>query len=203
MKRILDLSALACAMALAACTDMATSAGDIPPPAPAEAAPAASPNSTVGGAAMHADRTIAENASAAPNLSTLVSALKGAELVQMLSGAGPFTVFAPTNDAFGRLQPGMVDALLKPENKPQLTRVLTYHLVPGTITAADLRQRIQAGGGTANLTTVSGDVVTARYESDAITLTDMNGTRSYVETPDVRQSNGVVHVINGVLVPRL
>jgi len=136
-------------------------------------------------------------------LSTLVAAVKAADLVGTLSGPGPFTVFAPTNDAFGRLAPGMVDTLLKPENKASLTKVLTYHVVPGVITADDLRQRITAGGGTATLTTVEGDPITATMVGAVIALTDVNGNKSYVETADVRQSNGVVHVVNGVIVPKL
>ena len=164
---------------------------------------AAGPNPMVGGAAMYENRTVAQNASTAPNLTTLVAALKAAGLVDTLSGPGPFTVFAPTNDAFGRLAPGTVDTLLRPENKASLAKVLTYHVVPGTISAAQLQQQIQAGGGTAQLTTVAGQTLTARVENGVVTLTDTNGTKSYVETSDVRQSNGVVHVINGVLVPRL
>lgn len=210
----LPMMALAAA-SLAACTDMNTagadtaSASSTATPAPDTSASAAAPptapaaNPTVGGAAMYANRTIAENASAAPNLSTLVAAVKAAGLVETLSGPGPFTVFAPTNDAFSRLAPGTVDTLLKPENKASLTKVLTYHVVPGNVSAAQLQQQIQAGGGTATLTTAAGEALTARVEGAAVTLTDSNGTKSYVETPDVRQSNGVVHVINGVLVPRL
>lgn len=195
---------------LLALTGLASLAACVPPTATTSAGPAGAsrPTSTaanpaVGGAAMYADRTIVANASTAPNLTTLVSAVRAAGLAETLSGPGPFTVFAPTNEAFGRLAPGMVETLLKPESRATLTRVLNYHVVPGTLTAADLRARVQAGGGTAQLTTVAGDLLTARVEGGELTLTDMNGTRTYVETPDVRQSNGVVHVVNGVLVPRL
>jgi uncharacterized surface protein with fasciclin (FAS1) repeats len=152
---------------------------------------------------MVASRTIVQNASAAPNLTTLVAAVKAAGLVETLSGPGPFTVFAPTNEAFSRLAPGTVDTLLKPENKASLTKVLTYHVVSGNVSAAQLQQQIAAGGGTATLNTVAGGTLTARVENGAVTLTDQGGNKSYVETADVRQSNGVVHVVNGVLVPTL
>ncbi|HEX8384065.1 MAG TPA: fasciclin domain-containing protein [Sphingomonas sp.] len=167
------------------------------------ASASAGANPSVGGAAMLANRTIVQNASNAPNLTTLVAAVKAAGLVDTLSGPGPFTVFAPTNEAFGRLAPGTVDTLLKPENKASLTKVLTYHVVSGNVSAAQLQQQISAGGGTATLTTVAGAPLTARVENGAVTLTDQGGNKSYVETADVRQSNGVVHVVNGVLVPTL
>jgi uncharacterized surface protein with fasciclin (FAS1) repeats len=159
--------------------------------------------SLVGGAAMDASKTIVANASAATNLSTLVKAVTAAGLVPTLSGPGPFTVFAPTNDAFGRLAPGTVDTLLQPANKALLTKALTYHVVPGTITAAQLLARIEQGGGKLTLTTVEGSPLTVTKEVQAVVLTDVNGNKSYVETPDVRQSNGIVHVVNGVLLPKL
>ncbi|WP_438827077.1 fasciclin domain-containing protein [Sphingomonas bacterium] len=165
--------------------------------APASAAP------VVGGAPMLPTKTIVENASAASNLTTLVSAVKAAGLVATLSGPGPFTVFAPTNDAFGRLAPGTLDTLLKPANKATLTKVLTYHVIAGKLTLADLQAKVQAGGGTATLTTVAGQPLTVTYANNVVTLTDPAGNKSYVETPDVLQSNGVVHVVNGVLVPKL
>ena len=209
MSTTLPLLFLTSALALAACSgkskdDVASASTN--PANPALAVPNGPPavaNPTVGGVPMMATRTIVDNASAAPNLSTLVAAVKAADLVGTLSGPGPFTVFAPTNDAFGRLAPGMVDTLLKPENKASLTKVLTYHVVPGVITADDLRQRIAAGNGTATLTTVEGDPITATLVGAVIALTDVNGNKSYVETADVRQSNGVVHVVNGVIVPKL
>ena len=170
------------------------------PPAPA--APAG-PNPAVGGAQMDATKPIPINAAAAPNLTTLVKAVKAAGLDATLSGPGPFTVFAPTNDAFGRLAPGTVDTLMKPENKAALTKVLTYHVVPGTITLADLTTRLKSGGGTTTLTTVEGEPIKVTLEGNAISLADVSGNKSYLETPDVRQSNGVVHVVNGVLVPKL
>ena len=158
---------------------------------------------TVGGAPMLPTKTIVENASAASNLTTLVSAVKAAGLVQTLSGPGPFTVFAPSNEAFGRLAPGTLDTLMKPANKATLVKLLTYHVVPGKVTLADLQAKVQAGGGTATLTTVEGQPLTVTNANNALTLTDVGGNKSYVETPDVLQSNGVVHVVNGVLVPKL
>ncbi|PTQ64378.1 putative surface protein with fasciclin (FAS1) repeats [Sphingomonas sp. PP-CE-3G-477] len=209
MSKTLPLLLITSALALAACSGKSkddVASASTTPANPALAVPNGPPavaNPTVGGVPMMATRTIVDNASAAPNLSTLVAAVKAAGLVGTLSGPGPFTVFAPTNDAFGRLAPGMVDTLLKPENKASLTKVLTYHVVPGVITADDLRQRITAGGGTATLTTVEGDPITATLVGAVIALTDVNGNKSYVETADVRQSNGVVHVVNGVIVPKL
>lgn len=167
------------------------------------AAPAAStPNPTVGGAAMDAAQPIAVNAAAAPNLSTLVAAVKAADLVATLSGPGPFTVFAPTNEAFGRLPKATVDSLMAPANKATLAKVLTYHVVPGTITLADITART-ANGASLTLTTVEGEPLTVKAANGAVELSDVNGNKSYVEVPDVRQSNGIVHVVNGVLVPKL
>lgn len=196
------LLALTGAIALAGCS-RDTGTATAPSSAPAAALAPAPANPTVGGAAMLADRTIAANAAAAPNLSTLVAAVKAAGLVETLSGPGPLTVFAPTNEAFARLAPGTVDTLLKPENKASLTKVLTYHVVPGALTAADLTARVTAGGGTATLTSVEGDPLTFTMTEGHLTLTDVGGNKSYVEVGDVRQSNGVVHVVNGVLVPKL
>jgi uncharacterized surface protein with fasciclin (FAS1) repeats len=171
--------------------------------APATAAPAAGANPTVGGAVMDATKPIAVNASAAPNLSTLVTAVKAAGLATTLSGPGPFTVFAPTNDAFTRLAPGTVTTLMKPENKATLAKVLTYHVVPGTLTLADLQAKVTAGGGKASLVTVEGDPLVVETVGSAVQLTDVNGNKSYIETADVKQSNGVVHVVNGVVLPKL
>lgn len=193
-----SLAVLTGALALAAC---ATTSKDGEKSPPATANPAANPK--VGGAVMEPTRTIVENASAAPNLTTLVSAVKAADLVGTLSGPGPYTVFAPTNEAFGRLAPGTVDTLLKPENKPSLVKVLTYHVLSGTMTTDQIKAQIAAGGGTTTLTTAEGDPLTATLTNDIITLSDVNGNKSYVQTGDVRQSNGIVHVVNGVLIPKL
>lgn len=167
-----------------------------------QAAPATT-NPPVGGAIMNAARPIGINAAAAPNLSTLVMAARAADLLSTLSGPGPYTVFAPTNEAFNRLAPGNLDNLMKPANKAALAKLLTYHVVPGTITLYDLAERIKAGGGTATLTTVEGEPITVTNPGGAFLLTDVNGNKSFIETPDVHQSNGIIHVVNGVLIPKL
>ncbi|MFV0622854.1 fasciclin domain-containing protein [Sphingomonas sp. ac-8] len=163
----------------------------------------AKPNPAVGGAQMAATKPIAENLAAAPNLSKLVGALKAAGLEATLAGSGPFTVFAPNDAAFGRLAPGTMDTLLKPENKATLEKILNYHVVSGKLDALTLKQQIESAGGTLTLTTVAGQPLTAALENGALTLTDANGTKAYVTTYDVNQSNGVFHVVNGVLVPKL
>jgi uncharacterized surface protein with fasciclin (FAS1) repeats len=169
-------------------------------PAPAAAVKA---NPTVGGVAMVETKTIAENAAAAPNLTTLVGAIKAADLTATLSGPGPFTVFAPTNDAFTRLPPGELATLMKPEYKATLAKILNYHVVQGAMTYDQLKQQIAAGGGTAKLTTVEGSPLTVTQADGTLLLTDVNGNKSYLETPDVRQSNGIVQVVNGVLLPKV
>lgn len=159
-------------------------------------------NPMVGGAAMMSNRTIVQNASAAPNLTTLVKGVTAAGLGGTLSGPGPFTVFAPTNEAFDRLPAGLLDTLLKPESKPLLTKVLTYHVVPRSLSSAELLGLIAAGNGRATLQTVAGEMLTlTRGPNSSIKIDGMNGSEGYVTTADVRQSNGVVHVVNGVLVP--
>lgn len=178
-----------------------------PPAAPQNTAPAAAPavpNPMVGGVAMDRTKTIAENAAAAPTLSTLVKALAAADLTATLSGPGPYTVFAPTDDAFSRLPPDTLAQLMKPENKALLAKVLTYHVVQGTIDFAALKQQIAAGNGTATLTTLAGQPLKVTITgNNVVTLTSVNGNVSYLTTPDVRQSNGIVHVVNGVLLPKL
>ena len=184
----------------AATVDANTSAAAAMPDASMAAAPA---NPMVGGAAMDAASDIVTNASAAPNLSTLVAAVKAAGLVETLQGAGPFTVFAPTNDAFAKLPAGAVDGLLKPEMKDALTGVLTYHVVAGNVDAAALMDLIKAGDGKATLTTVQGATLTATTSGMGdVTLTDATGGTAKVTTADVRQSNGIVHVIDSVLMPK-
>jgi uncharacterized surface protein with fasciclin (FAS1) repeats len=158
-------------------------------------------NPTVGGAAMYPAKTIAENASAAPNLTTLVAAVKAADLVGTLASPGPFTVFAPTNDAFAKLPAGTVETLVKPENKGTLTGILTYHVVAGKLTSKDIVKAIEAGGGSATLDTVAGGKLTARLVGKDVIVTDAKGGQSKVTTVDVMQSNGVVHVIDSVLLP--
>ena len=155
----------------------------------------------VGGAPMYASRNIVENAVNSRDHTTLVAAVKAAGLVDTLASAGPFTVFAPVNAAFDRLPAGTVQTLLKPENKAMLQSVLTYHVVPGKMTAADLMSRIRAGGGSARLTTVQGGTLTARMSGRNIVLTDAKGGTSTVIQGDVMQSNGVIHVTNAVSLP--
>ncbi|HLL58500.1 MAG TPA: fasciclin domain-containing protein [Allosphingosinicella sp.] len=155
----------------------------------------------VGGAAMYPSRNIVENAVNSRDHTTLVAAVKAAGLVDTLSGPGPFTVFAPTNAAFAKLPAGLVQTALKPENKAMLQSVLTYHVVPGTLTAADLMQRISAGGGQARLTTVQGGTLTARMMGNRIMLLDAKGGMSHVTQANVMQSNGVIHVTDAVSMP--
>ena len=155
----------------------------------------------VGGAPMYANRTIVANAVNSRDHTTLVAAVKAAGLVDTLSGAGPFTVFAPTNAAFARLPAGTVDTLLQPANRAMLQSVLTYHVVPGRMTAADLMAAIRAGGGQARLTTVQGGTLTARMMGNRIMLMDARGGMSHVTQANVMQSNGVIHVTDGVMLP--
>lgn len=158
-------------------------------------------NPTVGGAAMYPTKTIVENAVKSKDHTTLVAAVKAAGLVDTLSGTGPFTVFAPTNEAFAKLPAGTVDTLLKPENKAQLTSVLTYHVVSGKMTSKQIAAAIKAGHGTATLTTVQGEPLTATMKMGKLILTDTKGGMSIVTIKDVMQSNGVIHVVDSVLMP--
>jgi uncharacterized surface protein with fasciclin (FAS1) repeats len=155
----------------------------------------------VGGAAMYPSKDIIDNAVNSKDHTTLVAAVKAAGLVDTLKGQGPFTVFAPTNEAFAALPAGTVDTLLKPENKPTLTKVLTYHVVAGKLTAAELMKRIKAGNGRAMLTTVSGGTLIAMTSGGTITITDEKGGVATVTIADVIQSNGVIHVVDKVLLP--
>ncbi len=155
----------------------------------------------VGGAAMYPTRDIIDNAVNSRDHTTLVAAVKAAGLVDALKGNGPFTVFAPTNTAFSMLPAGTVDTLLKPENKGTLTQVLTYHVVPGRVDAAALAQQIQAGGGKAMLKTASGGALTATMRGKDVVIVDAKGNMSVVTTADVYQSNGVIHVVDKVLLP--
>ncbi len=158
-------------------------------------------NPMVGGAPMFENKNIVENAVNSKDHTTLVAAVKAAGLVDTLASPGPFTVFAPTNAAFKKLPPGTVDTLLKPENKGQLTSVLTYHVVPGTMTATDIVGAIKAGGGKAELKTVQGGTLTATMKGKKVFVTDAKGGTATVTVPNVMQSNGVIHVVNKVLLP--
>ena len=155
----------------------------------------------VGGAEMFPTRNIIQNAVNSADHTTLVAAVKAAGLVDTLSGAGPFTVFAPTNAAFAKLPAGTVDTLLQPANKAMLQSILTYHVVPGRLTAANLMSKIRAGGGTARLTTVNGAILTARMMDGGIVLVDGKGGISHVTQANVMQSNGVIHVTDSVSLP--
>ena len=218
MKRSLPIATFAAVM-LASCAAVPTHVATSTPP-PVYAAPVVAPappsahamltaaaatatNPAVGGAVMLGTRTIADNCASAPNLRTLTRALDAGGLRSTLAAPGPITVFAPTDQAFGRLSGEAVAELMEPANRPALAKVLSYHVVQGAITLDELRARIDAGGGTARLTTVEGAQLSATRDGAAVALTDANGQKSYVETPDVQQRNGIVHVVNGVLVPRL
>ncbi len=158
-------------------------------------------NPMVGGHDMSTMKNIIQNAVNSDDHTTLVAAVKAAGLVDTLEGAGPFTVFAPTNEAFAKLPAGTVDTLLKPENKDQLTKVLTYHVVAGKVTSNELRKMIKDGHGTAELTTVEGGKLQAMMVSGKIELKDEKGGTATVTIPNVMQSNGVIHVIDSVLLP--
>ena len=156
----------------------------------------------VGGAPMYPSKNIVENAVHSKDHTTLVAAVKAAGLVDTLESAGPFTVFAPTNEAFAALPKGTVDTLLKPENKDKLTAVLTYHVVPGRYTAEEIASKIDEMGGKLTLKTVQGEDLTfARSGNSHLTVTDAKGDVARITIADVLQSNGVIHVINKVLIP--
>lgn len=150
---------------------------------------------------MYPTKNIVENAVNSKDHTTLVAAVKAAGLVETLQGPGPFTVFAPTNEAFAALPAGTVETLVKPENKETLTKILTYHVVAGKMTSADLMKAIKAGKGMATLKTVSGGTLTAMMKGKTIELKDEKGGISTVTIADVMQSNGVIHVVNKVLMP--
>lgn len=155
----------------------------------------------VGGAAMYPSKNIIENAVNSKDHTTLVAAVKAAGLVETLSGPGPFTVFAPTNKAFDKLPAGTVETLVKPENKETLTKILTYHVVSGKVSAADLIKMIKDNGGKATVKTVQGGDLTAMMKGKNVVLTDAKGGTATVTIADVNQSNGVIHVIDSVLMP--
>lgn len=155
----------------------------------------------VGGAEMYPTKNIVENAINSPIHKTLVAAVKAAGLVDTLESAGPFTVFAPTDAAFAKLPAGTVDNLVKPENKATLTKILTYHVVAGRISAKDIADGIKAGGGKFEMTTVEGGKLTASMKGGKVMLTDEKGGMATVTTANVFQSNGVIHVIDTVLMP--
>ena len=209
MKIKLLTLALMSGIALAACSaddtdaDMAATTPD-----PTMADPATDPMTTPDPmtddsmAAPGADMDIVANASNSPDHTTLVSAVQAAGLAETLQGPGPYTVFAPTNAAFDALPAGTVDGLLEPDSKDELTGVLTYHVVEGSLDAAALTQQIEAGNGEARLTTVAGGELVAKANpAGGVTITDAQGNTANVTTADLRSSNGVIHVVDKVLMP--
>ncbi|MDR6835036.1 MULTISPECIES: fasciclin domain-containing protein [unclassified Sphingopyxis] len=207
MKRAFLMSAAAAAgLGLAGCNSSPeTPATETTTVAEGEMAPVetAGANPMVGGAEMLPTKNIVENASASPIHKTLVAAVKQAGLVETLSGAGPFTVFAPTDAAFTQVAPVTRDGWMRPAQKEVLAGVLKYHVVPGKVMAADLAAQITAGGGKAVLKTADGQDLTATKNGDAILLTSASGNKATVTQADVGQSNGVIHVIDAVLVPKM
>ena len=156
----------------------------------------------VGGAPMYPSKNIIENAINSKDHTTLVAALKAADLVETLQGDGPFTVFAPVNKAFDRLPKGTVATLLKPENKAALIAVLTYHVIPGKISAADFVAAVKKGGGEATYKTVEGEELAVRHDGRRLEIIDAKGGKSFVTIADVNQKNGVIHVVDTVLMPK-
>ena len=167
----------------------------------AASGPALARNPMVGGAAMYPTKNIVENAINSKDHTTLVAAVKAADLVGTLSGPGPFTVFAPTNAAFAKLPAGTVDTLVKPENKATLTSILTYHVVPGRITAAMIAANARAHHGHATYNTVQGEPLTFMRAGTGWAIMDAKGNRAMITIADVMQSNGVIHIIDTVLMP--
>ncbi len=180
---------------------MASFCALLPVTAFAQSMMSSSTDPMVGGAAMYPTKNIVQNAVNSKDHTTLVAAVKAAGLVSTLESPGPFTVFAPTNEAFAKLPPGTVDTLVKPENKAELTKILTYHVVAGNYTTTDLLNMISAGGGKATLTTVEGEPITLTMSDGKIMITDAKGGMANVTIGDVRQSNGEIFVIDSVLMP--
>ncbi|MFI0844605.1 fasciclin domain-containing protein [Mesorhizobium sp. IMUNJ 23232] len=160
-------------------------------------------NPMVGGAPMYADKNIVENAVNSKDHTTLVAAVKAAGLVETLQGAGPFTVLAPTNEAFAALPAGTVETLLKPENKDKLTKILTCHVVAAKALSSDIMKMVDDDKGAHPVKTVGGCTWTAKYSGDKITIEDENGNVANVTIANVEQSNGVIHVIDKVLLPKM
>ena len=157
---------------------------------------------TVGGAPMYPSKNIVENAVNSKDHTTLVAAVKAADLVETLQSKGPFTVFAPTNAAFDKLPKGTVETLVKPENKKMLQSILTYHVIAGKMNASDIAKAIKKGNGKATLSTVQGGTLTAWMMGKDLYITDENGNKAKVTIADVNQSNGVIHVIDAVVTPK-
>lgn len=201
--RILVMTAASIAvLGLAACNNAEETPAASPAATDASAMTPASTDPMVGGVAMSPNDTIVANAAKAPNLTTLVSAVQATGLAETLGGAGPFTVFAPDNAAFEKIPAATRDSLMAPAGKADLTKILTYHVVPGRLTAADLQTQAQAGGGTATLTTVQGETLkVSAGPNGSWIVTDAKGGTSTITQADVGQSNGVVHIVDTVLMP--
>jgi uncharacterized surface protein with fasciclin (FAS1) repeats len=198
------LGAALIALTTAGCADRSDMAGAISTPAMAADSQTMAHDSSVmvGGQPMLPSKTIVDNAVNSADHTTLVAAVTAAGLVDTLKGEGPFTVFAPVDSAFAALPPGTVDELLKPESRTALTSVLTYHVVPGRLDSQALRQRVDAGGGVAELETVNGETLTVRANGPTnLVVEDHKGDVATISTYDVYQSNGVIHVIDDVLLP--
>jgi len=202
-KQLLLTTALAAGLALAGCnkspeapttTTEAGATGDVV---------TASSNPTVGGAEMLPTKNIVENASASPIHKTLVAAIKQADLVETLSGAGPFTVFAPTDDAFAQIPAVQRDGWMRPAQKSVLAGILKYHVVPGKLTAADIQAKITEGKGKAVFKTADDQDLTATMSDGKILLTSASGNKAIVTQGDVNQSNGIIHVVDAVLLPKM
>ena len=190
------------ALAFTACPsgEPAANSGEGASTSPAPNAEASAEGNAADGDTMTAT-DIVDGATASKDHTTLVAAVKAADLVETLKGAGPFTVFAPTNAAFAKLPEGTVDTLLKPENKAQLKGILTYHVVAGDLDSKAVVKAIEDGGGKATLKTVQGDELTASLDGDSVIITDAKGGKSKVTAVDLKQKNGVIHVIDTVLMP--
>lgn len=196
------LVSAAALLTLAACGNNETAPATDAAPAEGAAMAPATTDPMVGGVAMSPNDNIVANAAKAPNLTTLVSAVQAADLTSTLEGAGPFTVFAPDNAAFEKIPAATRESLMQPAQKAELTKILTYHVVPGRLTAADIAAQAQANNGTATLTTVQGETLTVRDAGGGRwTITDSKGGASTITQADVGQSNGVVHVVDTVLMP--
>jgi uncharacterized surface protein with fasciclin (FAS1) repeats len=193
-RRLLGVASVLSLIALGACSNTMSQG-------PSPAISGMAPDPMVGGAAMYPTKNIIQNAMASPDHTTLVAAVKAAGLVSTLEGPGPFTVFAPTNEAFAELPPGTVQNLLLPQNKAMLTSILTYHVVPGSYDTAAIRAMIDKGNGRAILRTVDGHTLTLVPQPGGLTVIDDHGTIATITIPNVYQSNGVIMVINKVLMP--
>ncbi|MDA0743405.1 fasciclin domain-containing protein [Brevundimonas sp. 3P9-tot-E] len=190
-------------LALAACGQNDAKKEPAPVETPAPSAAPATTEPMVGGVAMNPSDNIVANAAKAPNLTTLVSAIQTAGLTERLQGAGPFTVFAPDNAAFEKIPAATREGWMQPAQKAALTKLLTYHVVPGRLTAADIAAQAQANGGTATLTTVQGEKLTVKDAGGGQwRITDAKGGTSTITQADVAQSNGVVHIVDTVLMPK-